>query len=150
MTLRDYIMATWPDLAAAGNYPQIADLGNAPTTVANPVTEPAQVPVTITLKSLLALVPPAEAAKIYQLGGFMADLKQAIDAGDRVYLGYMLSVAQAAGTISAQTAAALAPLLTQTEADPAWSATVAGPSLFAAAGYGYVTPADVQAALNNG
>jgi len=50
--------------------------------------------------------------------------------------------------ISAATVTKLQAVLTATVPDPAWSATVAGPSLASAAGFGVVTPAMVQKELN--
>jgi hypothetical protein len=129
------------------DYPVIAAVLNALTVVDNPQTEPTAAPVPITLKTLLALVPAAEAAKIYALGGFVADLKIAIDAGDREYMAYLLSVAVAGAAISPETAGKLTPLLTATVAvDP--PATIAGPSLASAAGLGTVSAAQCQAVLN--
>jgi len=129
------------------NYPAIAERLNAATVVENPDKEPTTAPVAITLKALLALVPAAEAAKIYGLGTFVTDLKVAIDAGDREYMAYLLSVAVEGAAISAETAAALAPLLTATTS-VAPPATIAGPSLASAAGLGTVSAAEVQACLN--
>lgn len=134
------------------DYVAIAAVLNAPTTIDNPRAgeiDETVTPVAITLKGLLALVPAAEAAKIYGLGGFVSDLKTAIDAGDREYMGYLLSVAVAGAAISAETAAALAPLLTATETTTTTQpATIAGLSLAQAAGLGTVTATQVQAALN--
>lgn len=136
--------------ALTGTYAAIADALNAPTTVANPQAEPGQVPADITLKAVMALVPVAEAVKIFQLPGYVDNLKIAIDQDDREYLGFLLQVALAAQAISAETTAKLAPMLTATVADPTWTPTIAGPSLAAAAGFGVVSAADVQAALHGG
>lgn len=136
--------------ALAGTYAAIADALNAPSTVANPQAEPGQVPADITLKAVMAQVPPAEGAKVFALPSFVDNLKTAIDNDDREYLAYLLSVAVAATAISAATAAKLAPLLTATVADPTWTATINGPSLAQAAGLGVVSAADVQAALHGG
>ena len=146
-TLKQVILTNCAALAAAQNYPAIADHLNAPTTVANPVTVAPQVPADITLKSVMAQVPAAEAVKIFQLSGYVDNLKIAIDQDDREYLAFLLSVAVAANAISAGTAAKLQPMLTATTADPTWSATINGPSLASANGYGVVTAAQVQAAL---
>jgi len=148
-TLRELI-----DLHCANmtDYEQIAAILNAPTVIDNPragETDETVTPVAITLKGLLALVPAAEAAKIYGLGGFVSDLKTAIDASDREYMAYLLSVAVAGAAISAETAAALAPLLTATETTTTTQpATIAGPSLAAAAGLGTVSSAQIQSVLN--
>lgn len=136
--------------ALTGTYPAIAALLNAPTVVANPVTEPGQVAADITLKAVMAQVPPAEGAKVFALPSFVDNLKTAIDNDDREYLAYLLSVAVAATAISAATAAKLAPMLTATVADPTWTPTIAGPSIAQAAGFGVVKAADVQAALHGG
>ena len=146
-TLKSLIETNCAALAAAQNYPAIADALNAPTVVANPVAEAPQVPINITLKAVMAAVPVAEAVKIFQLPGYIDNLKVAIDADDTEYLGFLLQVAVAAQAISAQTAATLAPMLTATVADPTWTATIAGPSLAAANGHGVVSAAQVQAAL---
>ncbi len=145
-TLRQVIHANPSIAALKQNYPAIADALNAPTVVANPVTSAPQVPINITLKAVMAQVPASEGVKIFQLSGFVDNLKTAIDQDDRDYLGYLLQVALAANAISAGTAAKLVPMLTATEADPNYSATIAGESIAAAAGLGTVTAADVQAA----
>lgn len=142
-TLRELIAEHCPDLT---DYAAIAARLNATTSVENPVKEPTLEPVPITLKTLLALVPATEAAKIYGLGTFVTDLKVAIDDGDREYMGYLLSVAVAGAAISAETAGKLAPLLTAT-VEVAPDATIAGPSLAQVAGLGKVTAAQVQQAL---
>jgi hypothetical protein len=149
MTLIELIKSQ-PDLAelvAWRVYPAIANALNEPTVIANPVEAAPDVASDITLKAIMAQVPPAEGAKIFGLSGYVDNLRTAIDNDDRDYLGYLLQVALAAGAISAETAAKLAPMLTATTADPTWTATVAGPSLAAAAGLGVVTAADVQAAI---
>lgn len=135
-------------LMAAQDYPGIAAWLNAPTTVANPVTEAPQVPHPPTLKEIYALIPVAEAAAIYNKVGLSADIRNAIDSGDPEYLAMMLAIVLELGIISQQTATALAMLLQRTQPDPAWTATIAGPSLAQAAGLGAITAADVQAALN--
>ncbi len=152
-TLKELIEQHKDALAAYGDdYEQIAALLNAPTVVANPAagekTE-TTTPTPITLKMLLALVPAAEAVKIYGMGTFVDDLKTAIDAGDREYMAYLLSVAAAANAISAPTIAALTALLqATTTTETTQPDTIPGPSLASAAGLGRVSSADVQAALN--
>ena len=149
-TLAELITQHASDLG--DNYPAIAERLNATTSIDNPTageTDTTTAPVAITLKGLLALVPAAEAAKIYGLGTFVTDLKVSIDAGDLEYMGYLLSVAVAGGAISAGTAAKLTPLLTATETtETTQPATIVGPSLASAAGLGTVTAAQVQAVLN--
>lgn len=154
MTLNDLIAQHAADLGQ--DYPAIADRLNALTTIANPragETEKITTPVAITLDSLMALVPPAEAAAIYaKLPSLITNLQQAIDAGNRQWLGYLLQVAAdpTNGAISAQTVAALTPLLTAMETITVTRPdTIAGPSPAQAAGLGTVTAAQVQAACNN-
>ena len=120
---------------------------NAPTALPNQ-TPQGTVPAPVELKTVMALVPPAEMAKVYRLPGFIADLRTALDDNDHEYMGTLMQIALADGAITAGTAAQLQPLLLATVPDPAWSPTVAGPSAFAAAGFGVVTPADVQGALH--
>lgn len=148
MTLRDYILATWPDLVAAGNYPAIADLGNASTALPNPTPQGTALK-PLTLKRVMQIVPPAEMAKAYALPGYVADVRAAIDGGDRDYMTTLISIAVAANALTQATATALGTELAQTELDPTWTPTIAGPSLFAAQGFGVVTPAQVQGALNS-
>lgn len=153
MTLRELIDQHAADLG--DNYPEIAARLNATTTIANPQageTDEITTPVPITLDGLMALVPPAEAAAIYaKLPSLIANLQQAIDAGNRQWLGYLLQVAADStnGAISAQTVAALTPLLTATTTiETVQPDTIAGPSLADAAGLGTVTSAQCQAVLN--
>ena len=132
------------------NYPAIADALNAPTTVANPdagKVETITTPVDITLKAIMAIVPPAEMAKVYALSGFVDDVRRAIDSNDREYMGILIQIAVAANTISANSAQALGGLLASTTTtETVQPATVQGPSLAAAAGLPYVTPSMVQTA----
>ena len=145
-TLAELIAAHCADLG--DDYPAIAARLNAPTSIDNPVAEPAQVPHPPTLKEIYAVIPVAEAAAIYNKPGLSADIRNAIDSGDPEYLQMMLAIVLEMQIISAQTATGLALLLQRTQPDPAWSATIAGPSLAAAAGLGTVTAADVQSVLN--
>lgn len=145
-TLAELIAAHASDLG--DDYPQIAALLNAPTPIANPVTEPPTVPYPPTLKEIYAVIPVAEAAAIYNKAGLSADIRNAIDSGDPEYLAMMLAIVAELGIISAPTIAALTALLQRTQPDPTWTATIAGPSLAAAAGLGTVTAAQVQAEMN--
>jgi len=139
----------FPMVEVPNDYDAIAAKLNAPTVTANPVTEPAQVLAPITLKSVMAAVPPAEMVATYQqMPTFVADLKTAIDGQDREYMAGLLTIAATAGVISGATVAALQALLTATVADPTWTAEVAGPSLAQTAGLGTVSAIDVQKALN--
>ena len=144
-TLSELIAQHCADLT---DYEAIAARLNAPTTVPNPVAEAPPVPHPPTLKEIYAIIPVAEAAAIYNKPGLPADIRNAIDSGDPEYLAMMLAIVLEMQIISAQTATALAMLLQRTQPDPAWAATIAGPSLAAAAGLGTVTAAQVQGALN--
>lgn len=151
MTLAELIKEYCADLGQ--DYPAIAARLNAPTEVQNPDAGKETTVITptpITLKGLLAIVPPAEGATIYsKLPGFVDDLRNAIDNQDREYLGGLLNIAYAGGAISQQTAANLAPLLTATTTTTTTApATIPGPSLAEAAKLGVVTAMGVQAALN--
>ncbi len=145
------LIADNPAIAAMGQqYPQMADALNAPTEVANKDAgkeTTTTTPTPIMLKGVMALVPPAEGAKILERPAFFDSLRDAIDANDREYLAYLLSVAVAGSYISANTAQALAPLLTATTTTTTTQpAKIPGPSIASAAGLGVVTAADVQAA----
>jgi hypothetical protein len=144
MMLAELIAQHCADLT---DYEAIAARLNAPTTVANPVTEAPQVPHPPSLKEIYAAIPVAEAAAIYNKPGLSADIRNAIDSGDPEYLAMMLAIVLEMQIISAQTATALAMLLQRTQADPTWAAQIAGPSLAQAAGVGTVTAAQVQAVL---
>ncbi len=144
-TLSELIAQHCADLGA--DYPAIAARLNAPTTIDNPVTEPATVPHPPSLKEIYAIIPVAEAAAIYNKPGLSADIRNAIDSGDGEYLQMMLAIVLELGIISQQTATALAMLLARTQPDPAWSAQIAGPSIAQAAGLPTVTAAQVQAVL---
>ena len=145
-TLAELIAQHASDLG--DDYPAIAALLNAPTTIANPQTEPATVLHPPTLKEIYAQIPVAEAAAIYSKPGLATDIRNAIDSGDPEYLAMMLAIVVELGIISAPTIAALSALLARTQPDPAWTATIAGPSLAAEAGLGTVTAAQVQGAMN--
>lgn len=146
-TLRELIDQHAADLG--DDYPAIAARLNAPTSAPNPQTEPAQVPHPPTLKEIYSLIPVAEAAAIYDKPGLSADIRNAIDSGDADYLNMMLAIVLEMDIISAQTATGLAMLLQRTQDDPSWSATIPGPSIAAAAGFGTITAAQVQAAMNS-
>lgn len=137
------------------NYPAIADFLNAPTTIENPragETDTATIPIAITLDKLMALVPPTEAAMLYvKMPTLITNLQQAIDADNRQWLGYLLQVVAdpANGVLSAQTAASLLLVLNATETiETVQPNTIPGLSLASAAGLGFVTASQVQAALN--
>ena len=134
-------------LVAAQNYPAIADALNAPASTPNPVTEAPQVAQLPTLKEIYAAIPVAEAAAIYSKPGLSADIRNAIDSGDAEYMAMMLAIVAEMQLISAPTAQAIAALMARTQADPSWTATIAGPSLASAAGLGTITAAAVQGVL---
>jgi hypothetical protein len=144
-TLSELIAQHCADLT---DYEAIAAALNAPTTIPNPVTEPATVPHPPTLDDVLAVVPSAERVAIRALAGFVDDVRRAIDTQNLLYMQTLIEDALTANAISAQTATALAMLLQRTQPDPAWAATIAGPSLAQAAGLGAITAADVQAEMN--
>ena len=146
MNLKDLIQAHCADLG--DDYPAIAQRLNAPTTIDNPVAEAPQVAHPPTLDDVLAVVPSAERVAIRALAGFVDDVRRAIDTQNLLYMQTLIEDALTANAISAQTATALAMLLQRTQADPAWAAQIAGPSLAQAAGVGTVTAAQVQAVLN--
>jgi len=146
-TLKQLITAN--STGITGNYEAIAARLNAPTTIANPVTVAPQVAAPVTLKQIMALVPAAEMVQVYKvMPQLIPDLRNAIDNNDRDYMAALLTIAATATVISAATVAKLQTVLTATVPDPTWSATVAGPSLASAAGFGTVTPAMVQEELN--
>lgn len=105
----------YAEALAGRQYAEIAEEINAPRQIPNPDTTPTTRPAPLSLPAIMAIVPPAEMAKAYQLPGFVADVKTAIDRQDRQYLTGLLSIAQAAGTISQETAGTLAGLLSATE-----------------------------------
>lgn len=144
-TLAELIAAHCADLG--DDYPAIAARLNAPTSIPNPVAEPPTVPHPPTLEEVLGVVPSAERVAIRGLAGFVDDVRRAIDTQNLLYMQTLIEDALTANAISAQTATALAILLERTQADPAWSAQIAGPSLAQAAGLGTVTAAMVQAVL---
>ena len=147
-TLRELIMEHAADLGQ--NYPAIAARLNAPTSAPNPITEAPQVATPPTLKDVLAIVTAEERLAIRkQLPGFVDDVRRAIDTADTDYMTVLIQDALTDNAISAQTATGLAMLLQRTQPDPAWSETIAGPSIAAAAGLGTVTAAQVQAAMNS-
>lgn len=146
--LRELIAQHAAALAVYGDdYEQIAALLNAPTVVANTQKDAYEVPQPATLDDVLAIVPSAERVKIRGLSGYVDDVRRAIDTGNTLYMQTLIEDALTAQAISAWTASKLAELLqrTQTVTPPA---TVAGPSIAAAAGLGRVTAAQVQGAMN--
>jgi hypothetical protein len=145
-TLAELIGSHCVDLGS--DYPAIAERLNAPTSVANPVTEAPTVAHPPTLKEIYSQIPVSEAAAIYSKAGLSGDIRNAIDSGDPEYLAMMLAIVSEMDLISDATVGKLATLLTRTQPDPTWTAQIAGPSLASAAGLGVVTAAQVQGALN--
>jgi hypothetical protein len=142
------VITTTPALTGM-TYPEIAAWLDTRPMVANPVKAAPDVPAPITLKAIMALVPPAEMAKVYRLPGFVTDLRIAIDDQDREYMGVLLSIAVADGAITAGTAAKLQPMLTATEKDPTWAEYIPGPARWQTAGLAAAPSAsDVQAAMH--
>ncbi len=135
-------------------YPDIEKEGNAPTTIANPVKVAPQVPLRIgwlEVFQAIATAAPADMAKAGLIPSWMIDrAEQMMVANDRLGMANWLTSIGAVAGLSNEAKSALTALLAQTEADPTWSATIAGPSIFEAAGLGYVTAAMVQAADANG
>jgi hypothetical protein len=125
-TLKDVLnsQADLLALAQAGKYANVVTALEVRTQVNNPVSSAPQVPVPITLKSIMAQVPAAEMVKVYGLAGFVTDLRTAIADNDREYMGVLLQIAAAAQAISAGTAGKLQPMLTATQADPTWTVKV--------------------------
>lgn len=160
MTLRELIAAHKAELAQYGDdYEQIAAALNAPTIVANPRAGEKDIETTttttpITLKDVLAIVPAAERLKIRkQLPGYIDDVRRAIDTGDADYMSVLIVDAATDGAIGAPTVQALTELLqsdrTETiTTETTQPATIAGPSIAAAAGLGTVTSAQIQQAMN--
>jgi hypothetical protein len=157
MKLLELIKDACEDLGQ--DYPAIAERLNAATEMVNPdagkksdETKAA----TITLKMVMASVPPVEMAAIYaKLPAFSADLKTAIDGGDRDYLTWLLAIAMATtddagkALISPETLQKLQALLMATTTTTTTAPnTLPGPSLAEAAGLGVITPQMVQATLN--
>lgn len=149
-TLKELIAQHAADLGQT--YPEIAARLNAPTSAPNPdagqkTTE--TVYPTVTLPQVLAAVPSAERVKIRQdLPGFSEDVKGAIDSGNRDYMTTLIEDALTANAISAETAGALVLMLTPTEQEITAPATIPGPSIAAAAGFGTITAPQVQAAMH--
>ena len=127
------------------NYPAIASLFNERPQVSNP-TPQGTVPKRLGIRDLFAAITPTEARALYMIPGYRDDVQRAAEAGDRTAL--QMYVAIAGPDLSQQSLAALAALLQETEADPAWQATVAGDSIAMTLGLGAVPAEDVQEALN--
>lgn len=131
--------------ALGDNYPAVAALFNERPQAPNP-TPQAQVAKRLGIRDLFGAIKPAEARALYMIPNFRNDVQAAAEAGDREAL--QMYVAIAAPDLSQQSLADLAALMQATEADPTWTATVAGDSIAMTLGLGVVSAADVQEALN--
>ena len=150
-TLKQLILNTWPDLAATGNYPEIARLGNTPAEEPNPQPQQ-QTPKRVTMLEVfnaIAVAAPADLAKAGQVPDWMIErAERAMEENDRLGMGnWLVSIGAAAG-LSAAAKTALGALLAETEPDPHWMPTISGPSPFGAAGFAHVDAAAVQEALH--
>lgn len=148
-TIRDEIINDPTDIgyAALGqDYPAIAAAMNARPMVDNPQTEAAQVPKRLTMTDIFTAITPTEARALYGIPGFRNDVERAVEAGDRAAM--QMYIAIAGDDLSANSIAALASLLTETENDPAWSAQIPGQSRATALGVAPVRATDVQEAMN--
>ena len=129
------------------DYPAIADRLNARTTVENPNLQ-GDVLKPVTLLGLMAAITPQEALSLIERAGFVDLTRSAVENGDREGLTALLGMLAVNSLISAPSQAAIAALLSATEPDPQWTATLPGPSLATAAGLGRVTASQVQGAMN--
>ncbi len=155
MTLAQLI-AQHPEIAALKqNYPGIAAVLNAPTTIDNP-TPQGTVPRSISLTDVFGVIASlpngaAEMAKLQKLpdwayNGGVAAMAERNETSITNWLTTISAVVGFESTTSQAMAVAKAQLLAATVPDPSWTATIAGPSLAASAGLGTVTAANVQAA----
>jgi hypothetical protein len=150
-TLKDVLNgnADLLDLAKKGNYAGVVAALEVRTQVNNPVTVAPQVPKGITLKRVMTIVPATEMVAAYKLPGFVSDVKTAIDANDREYMGVLIGIAVAASAVTAPTASALQAELTATVADPAWTAKVPSTARWQKLGLAALPSAsDVQSVVN--
>ena len=132
-------------IALGDNYQAIAALFNERPQIDNPAQQQ-QVAKRLGIRDLFAAITPTEARALYMIPGFRDDVEDAAESGDRVAL--QMYVAIAAPDLSQQSLAALVALMQATEADPAWTATIAGDSIEMTLGVAPVSAADVQEALN--
>lgn len=131
-------------LLAAQDYAGLAAEMNTATAVQNPEAQQDK-PKRHALLELFGAVQPSEALAIYNVPDLKADLSRAADSNDTAAIAAYFQLIVGAGLLSVESQAAVAALLAETEPDPIWTATIAGPSLAAAAGLPVVRPADVQA-----
>lgn len=146
-----------PALKACGQrYPDIEKLGNADgAPIANP-TPQGTIKQSVTLALVLSKATQAELDKFYENTlnkAILDDVKAAIDSGNPTYQAAMLGVATRKQLISLETAGKMQALIAGTDPvltipDPNYSATIPGPSIFAAAGLPRLTAADIQGVDN--
>jgi hypothetical protein len=128
-------------LMAAQAYAEVAAALNAPgAALPNPAAQ-ADVPVPVTWQMVVKALRPAEVLAVYQVPGLREDFTAALAEGDAELVALYQAIL--GEMVSAGSAAAVAGLFGRTQPDPTWTPTVAGPSLAAAAGLGWVTAQDV-------
>ena len=101
-----------------------------------------------TLKEIYSLIPVAEAAAIYNKAGLSADIRNAIDSGDPDYLQMMLAIVLEM-TLSAHRRRPAGDALAAHDGRSDVERHYRRPSIAAAAGFGTITAAQVQAAMNS-
>jgi hypothetical protein len=132
--------------ALGDNYPAIADAMNERPLIDNPVAEAPQVAKRLGIRDLFGAISATEARALYMIPGFRDDVQEAAEAGDRVAL--QMYVAIGAPDLSQQSIAALTALMVATDADPTWTAQIAGDSRATVLGVAPVRATDVQEAMN--
>lgn len=135
--------------AGIEDYEEIAAILNEPTVIPNPLfgeVETSTQLLPITLKDVLSLVPVQEVVAVYKnTPQLIEDLKGALEDNDREYLAALLGIAATSGSISQQTAVALAQRLQETvTTETPYPEFISGPSVASANGLGFVTSVDVQ------
>lgn len=155
-TLRELITEHAADLGQ--NYPAIAARLNAPTAdIDNPTPQPT-IPRPLSLEDVFGVIAgldnaETEMPKLANLPdwAYQGAVAAMAERNDTSITNWLVTVAKICGfapeTVQAM-ATAKTTLMATTIADPSWSATVPGPSIAASAGFGTITAAQVQAALN--
>lgn len=134
------------------SYEQIAAWLNEQPPVDNPQAQ-GQTPKRLGMLDVfnaIATAAPADLAKAGAIPSWMVDRAElSMQANDRLGMAnWLVSIGAVAG-LSPESVAALSALLTATEPDPTWTATVPGPARWQAAGLaGPVSAADVQCAAH--
>ena len=98
-----------------------------PTPVANPVTTAPQIPVTLSVVGLMALLSSGSVAKLIAWPN-LATLLNDINTQWLVGVATFAQALEAGGLITSVEATAILAYLASTVADPAWTATVPGPT----------------------